>query len=121
MNIFDMKTSEITLEDLHIIRQYVASYRKKADQHREQPDPAAEGLFYKAASLQSQLTIDYHERQIKLDKTDLSHPARQTAIDTEKNNLRSLQESIKRLEKELPGFKGSFSRAKPHVLREAKA
>lgn len=121
MNIFDLKTNEITQEDLHIIRQYVSSYRQKADQHREQPDPTAEGLFYRAAILQVQMTIAYHQQQIKLDKTGLSHQARRLAMDTEKNNLLSLQAAVQRLEKELPGFKAGFGRAKPQVLREATA
>ena len=118
MNLFKIPANELTVENLKTIRQYVAAYRNRADRFRPVQDPAAEALFYQAALKQSELNLAYNQRQIKLDKTKLSHASRKIAINVERGIYQSLQQMVKRLEKELPGFREAMAKTKPDVLKE---
>lgn len=115
MNIFDTPAKKISVKNLQSVRKYVSGLRLKADKNTEKPDSKTEALYYQAALKQSEMTVAYHETQMKLDKTGLSHPSRQGFIDVEKNIQKELKEKIKNLQKDLPGFKNHFSKAEPRV------
>ena len=116
MNLFNINLKDLTVANLQTIRHYVADLRAKADEHLEKPDPKAEALFYKAALFQEELNISYNQRQIKLDSSGMSHASRNTVIEVEKVTQKTLKETIARLQKELPGFKTAFAKAKLHYL-----